>query len=194
MQLHIANATIHIGPPANNMEQFAFVRCEPEVQPILTPPAMGEYWPGQGGRFVCTMPALLGLPARHLIVGEGEADDLTYGPDIDVPGAASHIDGAANTAALLATGQDHPAATWASQYTADGHTDFHLGSRLDMLMAYICTPQLFKKSGWYRTSTQLSRNSAIAQYFEGGTSYWVYKYDEFRVRPVRVIPLQNFNA
>lgn len=154
----------------------------------LTPPAPGEYWPGQGGHYICTLPALLGLPQRHLIAGEGEAEDLAYGPEINVPGATSHVDGPANTAALLATGKDHPAAKWASEYTADGHADFHLPARLDMLMAYLCAPQLFKKSGWYRTSTQSSRINAFVQDFEDGNSFWYGKdYGYCRVRAFRWI-------
>lgn len=43
--------------------------AKPTTSP--TPPAMGEYWAGQGGRYICTLPALLGIPERHLIVGDG---------------------------------------------------------------------------------------------------------------------------
>jgi hypothetical protein len=161
---------------------------------ILTPPAHGDYWPGQGGRYICTLPALVGLPARHLIAGDHEAEDVRFGPCIDVPGATSQIDGAANTAALIATGQDHPAAKLARAYSADGHTDFHLPTRLDLVMAHICAPQLFKKSGWYWSSTQYSRLSAFVQGFEDGTSSWVSKHDEHRVRAFRVIPLENLTA
>ncbi|MGO4608393.1 DUF1566 domain-containing protein [Variovorax sp. 2RAF20] len=158
------------------------------------PPAPGEYWVGQGGRFICTLPALAGLPARHLIVGEGEADDLTFGPSVEVPGAGSHADGVANTAALLAHSGTHPAVKWASEYSADGHADFHLPSRLDLLLAYINAPQLFKKSGWYWSSTQGSRYSAFVQDFENGLSGWIGKDVEHRVRAVRWIRLDTLNA
>lgn len=163
----------------------------PVAQPTdtMTPTAHGEYWPGQGGRYICTLPALMGVPARHLIAGEREAEDVTFGPRVDVPGATSQIDGAANTAALIATGQGYPAAQWARAYSADGHTDFHLPARLDMVMAHICAPQLFKESGWYWTSTQGSRSGAFVQNFEYGTSSWSDKGGEHRVRAFRVIPL-----
>lgn len=200
MQLHIANATINITMPAGYDVQFttlpavlAATTTQPHGQASL-PPAMGDYWPGQGGRYICSLPALLGLPARHLIAGEGEAEDLTFGPCDDVPAATCQIDGAANTAALLATGKDHPAAQWASDYTADGHTDFFLPSKLDLVMAHICAPQLFKKSGWYRTSTQGSRSSAFVQDFEYGDSDWGSKGDEHRVRAFRVIPLGSLTT
>lgn len=158
-----------------------------------TPPAMGEYWVGQGGRYICTLPALLGMPERHLIVGDGEAEDLIFGPVADVHGTTSQIDGASNTKALLAHG-GHPAAKWASEYTADDHKDFFLPARLDMVMAHICTPKIFKTSGWYWTSTQLSRRGAFVQDFENGYSFWGYKDYEHRVRTFRVIPLDLLNA
>lgn len=153
------------------------------------PPAHGEYWPGQGGRYICTLPALLGVPARHLVVGDKEAEDVEFGPAIDVPGATSHLDGPANTAALLATGQHHPAALWAVAYTADGHADFFLPSRLDLVMAHICAPQLFQKSDWYWSSTQYSRIGAFVQCFENGLSYWSSKVNERRVRAFRWVHL-----
>ena len=195
MQLHIAHATIHITMPSGNDAQFAILPAtlssteSHQAQDALTPPAMGDYWPGQGGRYICTQPALLGLPARHLISGEGEAEDLAYGPYIDMPGATSQIDGPANTDALCASHQDHPAAKWARSYTADDHTDFFLPARLDMVMAYICTPQLFKKSGYYQTSTQFSRDDAFVQDFEYGGSYWDIKDLKHRVRAFRWILL-----
>ena len=200
MQLHIANATIHLTLPSGNEAQFFGIAdnfakpVQIQEQAKLTPPAMGEVWPGQGGRFICTLPALLGMPTRHLIAGEGEAEDLKFGPSVDVPGAKSHICGAVNTAALLASDKAHPAAKWASEYTADGHTDFFLPARLDMVMAYICAPQLFKTSGWYWTSTQLSRSYAFVQAFELGFSYWYLKGSKHRVRAFRVIPLEALNA
>ena len=197
MNLHIANATIHLHHSATGaLQDFAasavFAGAPMTVR--IAPPAHGELWPGQGGRYICTLPPLLGMPERHLIAGDGEAEDLTYGPAVDVPGAASHINGRANTAALLATGQKHPAAEWAHGYTADGHTDFFLPSRLDLLMAYICAPTLFKKSGWYWSSTQYSRGSAFVQDFEYGGSYWGGKDGGYRVRAFRRIPLYHFDA
>ena len=107
MNLHIANATIHLHHGATSaLQDFAAsaVFAEAPMTVRIAPPAHGEPWPGQGGRYICTLPPLLGMPERHLIAGDGEAEDLTYGPAVDVPGAASHINGRANTAALLATG------------------------------------------------------------------------------------------
>lgn len=191
MNLHIANATIHLHHGATSaLQDFAAsaVFAEAPMTVRIAPPAHGEPWPGQGGRYICTLPPLLGMPERHLIAGDGEAEDLTYGPAVDVPGATSHIDGAANTAALLASGKKHPAAEWARGYTADDHTDFFLPSQLDLFMAYIYAGHLFKKSGWYRSSTQTSRSDAFGQGFEGGVSGWGTKGNVYRVRAFRAIP------
>lgn len=154
-----------------------------------TPPAHGDYWVGQGGRYICTVAASPGLPARHLISSDAEAEDLAFGPYLDVPGACSQLDGPANTTALLATGQAHPAAAWAAAHTADGHADFHLPSRHDLLLAYIHAPQHFNEDDWYWSSTQDSRSSAFVQDFEDGYSYWNLKDNGLRVRAFRWIPL-----
>lgn len=160
----------------------------------LTPPAHGEYWPGQGGHYICTLPALMGVRARHLIAAAESADKLlTYGPHMNVEGATSHLDGQANTLALLAAkaaGQGgHPAAEHCAGYTADNHTDFFMPAKLDLVMAHICTPKLFRKEGWYLTSTQNSSILAFVQDFENGISDWDDKGSTCRVRPVRVIHL-----
>jgi hypothetical protein len=195
MQLHIANATIHLTmSPALPGQLLDFATTHGAAladvpAPALTPPTHGDYWPGQGGRFICTLPALLGVPARHLIAADSETDGLTFGPSLDVPGAVSQLDGPANTSALLATGKDHPAAKWADAYTADGHTDFYLPSRLDMVMAHICAPQLFNKEGYYWTSTQGSRLSAFSQDFEYGNSLSGIKDYGRRVRAFRWVHL-----
>ena len=158
----------------------------------LTPPAVGEYWPGQGGIYVGTLPAFDGLPARHMIASAVEAPDrLTWGPYDDVPGATSRTNGQANTAAILAhaasTGQEFPAAAWAHAHTADGHIDFHLPSQAELFLASLYAPQVFGKERWYWSSTQDSRNLAFVQDFEGGYSNWYCRDFGCRVRAVRWI-------
>jgi hypothetical protein len=142
----------YAGPP---------ITTKADAPSVLTPPASGEYWPGQGGHYICTLPALLGLPARHLIAGPECDKTLTFGPYDEVPGADSHSDGRANTAALLATG--------------------------DLIMAHICARQLFTTEGYYWTSTQTSRNGAFFQDFAYGDSFWGSKGNKHRVRAFRVI-------
>lgn len=162
----------------------------PAATPSLTPPAAGEYWPGQGGHFICTLPAAFGLPARHLVVAAEEKDGLTWGGrGNECKGATSQVDGRANTAALLADSDKHPAAQWASQYTADGHSDFHLPSRHDLYMAFLHAPRLFTTTCWYWSSSQYSSYGAWCQDFEYGLSHASLKGSEFRARPVRWIQL-----
>lgn len=156
---------------------------------VLTPPKAGEIWPGQGGRFICTVAASEGLPARHLVFGTEEAEELSFGPYEKIASADSHLDGASNTAALLNSGKEHPAAAWAKTYTADGHTDFHLPSRHDLLLAYIHAKEHFSTDDWYWSSTQDSRNVAFVQDFENGNSSWSVKGYGHRVRACRWIPL-----
>lgn len=156
-------------------------------------PAIGQYWPGQGGIYMGTMPAIGHLPARHLVFGAEAPRRLTWGPyGTEVEGASSRIDGAANTAAILAHkaahGGDFPAAEWAAAYTADGHTDFHLPSQADLFFASLHAGNDFAKA-LYWASTQISGRDAFAQYFEYGSSYWTSKAYGFRVRAVRWIPL-----
>lgn len=162
-------------------------RLPPSNADALTPPAHGEYWTGQGGHYICTLPALMGVPARHLIAGANEATNLKFGPDTAINGADSHIDGRANTAALLASGQDHPAANYCKAYTADGHTDFFLPARLDLVMAHICAKSIFNTEGYYWTSTQTSRDDAFVQDFEYGDSIWISMGFGRRVRAFRWI-------
>lgn len=163
-----------------------------------TPPAFGEYWPGQGGIYGGILPAFDGLPARHLIFSAADApDSLTWGPYGEkVDGASSRTDGRANTATLLAKailkGGDkptYPAAEWAATYTADGHSDFHLPSQAELFMASLYAPKLFDKDSWYWSSTQGSAYGAFVQDFESGTSHWIGKGSACRVRAVRWIPL-----
>ena len=98
------------------------------------------------------------------------------------------VDGKANTAALVAHG-GHPVAEWAASYEANGLTDFYLPSRLELLMCYLAAPQLFKKEGYYWSSSQFSRGSAWCQGFEDGGSNGTGKDNELRARPVRTIQL-----
>ncbi|MFZ2306192.1 MAG: DUF1566 domain-containing protein, partial [Rhodoferax sp.] len=74
--------------------------------------------------------------------------------------------------------------------TIDGHSDYYLPALGELNSAAANVPELFNTDGWYWTSTQGSRSYAFVQDFEGGNSYWSYKYGERRVRAFRRIPLQ----
>lgn len=163
-----------------------------------TPPAAGEYWPGQGGIYGGILPAFDGLPARHMIFSAADApEQLTWGPyGNKVDCASSRTNGRANTATLLALptdeaseGPTYPAAAWAAAYTADGHTDFHLPSQAELFMASLYAPRAFEQDDWYWSSTQDSAYHAFVQDFESGLSDWSFKGNVYRVRAVRWIPL-----
>jgi hypothetical protein len=162
----------------------------------LTLPAIahGEVWPGQGGRFICALPALLGMPARALIAAESDSEPLAFGPHVDLARNSSQIDGMANTQVLLAAKDKHPAAEFAAAYTADGHNDFFLPSRLDTVMAYTCAPHHFERSGFYWTSSQFSSNGAFVMGFELGNSYCDSQHAEFRVRAFRWVELSDLSS
>lgn len=164
-----------------------------EATTALTPPAIGQHWPGQGGVYMGTMPAIGDLPARHLIFGAESPRRLAWGPyGTEVNGANSRTDGRANTAAILAHkaahGGEFPAAEWAAAYTADGHTDFHLPSQADLFFASLQPDTVFAKK-WQWSSTQSGSGNAFHQSFEYGYSGWLSKDYEFLVRPVRWIQL-----
>ncbi len=156
----------------------------------LQPPALGDVWPGQGGRYAGTMPARDGKPGYHLVLAETQNSSVKFGPyDHDVAGAGDHCDGLANTRALIADGTEHPAALWASELSVGCDSDFYLPAHNELMLMWICVPQLFDKQGWYWTSTQDSPDYAWVQVFEGGDSRIYYKGYEFRAVAVRRLAL-----
>jgi hypothetical protein len=154
------------------------------------PPALGEIWAGQGGRYGGTMPARDGKPGYHLIVAETQAERVKFGPyDHDVTGAADHWDGLVNTAALTMEEKEHPAAGWVRAQSPDGHSDFYLPAHAELCQLWINVPQLFQKEGWYWSSTQYSPDDAWVQDFENGGSGVSSKGYEFRAVAVRRLAL-----
>ncbi|MDF3822571.1 hypothetical protein P3G55_21905 [Leptospira sp. 96542] len=157
--------------------------------PAFTPPAIGQYWPGQGGFYGGILPAILDQPAAHMVWSEKEWEDFAWGErGHDIVGARSRINGQVNTRAMLAVG-NCPAAIVANNYRQDDHADFFLPSQYQLFIASLLAPVLFKKEGWYWSSTQLSADFAFVQDFEGGGSGWDSKDLEFRVRALRLIQL-----
>lgn len=160
----------------------------------ITPPAIGQIWPGQGGIYAGILPAFGDQPAMHMVISADEAPTtLQWGPyGTSVDGAGSRTNGRANTAAILAHkaahGDDFPAAEWASQHTADGHADFHLPSQAELFLISLQQAVPLRNS-WHWSSTQDSGDSAFIQSFESGNSHWYGKDNGYRVRAVRWIPL-----
>lgn len=147
-------------------------------------PALGEYWPGQGGINGGPVPARGDVPAHYLIFAAGDVGEHEWGGQGDESGATSKWDGLANTKELLAEG-GHPAAEACALYAADGHSDFYLGAAAEMYQAWVNAPESFDKDVWYQTSSQRSAYYAYFMDFGGGGQVNVNKTSERSVRPAR---------
>lgn len=158
----------------------------PEIEPaapvaaaaaaVATGPELAE-----GETYCCLMPARDDLRAYHLIFGAESPEQLIYGPDDTIDNSNDHYDGAANTAALLASGKPHPAAA----YCRSLGDQWYLPAHAELMAAFVHSPDTFKKDGWYLSSTQDGRNGAWCQDFEYGLSDYSLKDDQRRVRPAR---------
>ena len=154
----------------------------------LTPPAIGQYWQGQGGFYAGLMRGQDGQPDYHLVVTAadlGEAKSITWGGKGESEsGAESEWDGKANTNALLNSGRSHPAAEYAAGLTVEEHRDFYLPSRRELRLCWVNVPEHFAKE-WYWSSTQCSPRYAWFQIFGDGGQDYDRKVNELRARAVR---------
>jgi len=152
---------------------------------VLTAPRLGTIWEEQGGIYVGIMPGIKGGPQYHLIASEDEAESLQFGGyGTRIEGASSTVDGLANTAALLESGIDHPAAAWASKYEKNGVSGFYLPAQRELNLAYVTAAELFGDD-WYWSSTQYSAIIAWLQGFGGGRQDFSHKGYYGRVRAFR---------
>lgn len=150
-------------------------------------PAIGEYWPGEGGVNGGLFPG--GDKPYYLIVPTGaDAESVLewggYGQELD--GAKSPWDGQANTAHLASGNRehDHPAAQFCANFERDGHKDFYLMARREASFLEITVPEVFAQS-YHWTSSQ---RSAYHAYFMGFGDGWLYDFGkdvERLARPVR---------
>ena len=150
----------------------------------LTPPAIGDYWPGQGGLYGGLRHYPEGL--CHIIFAAKDVGKHAYGEHGTSVEATSNIDGRENTAILVNRDGSHPAADAAYAYTCDGHNDFYLPSSGELHHGYLYLPESFEKD-WYISSTQRSAYGAYGMDFGDGWLYGNAKYDERLARPVRRI-------
>ena len=162
-----------------------------------TPPAPGQYWPEQGGTYAGVMRGAPGRPAYHLIVATGPAGmaaDLAWGPEgKKIAGADCEWDGQANTAAIMASGLDCPAAKFCASLSLEGHTDWYLPSRREQALCYANTPDQFEPR-WHWSSTQYSADDAWLQDCRHGYQLSYGKSYEGRCRAVRRLVLLSFNS
>lgn len=158
-----------------------------EVKPApsasrLTPTAIGEYWPGQGGIYGGLRLYPEGL--CHIIFAAKAVGEHAYGDHGTEVEAASQIDGRANTLMLLGREGKHPAAIAAAGYSADGHEDFYLPAISELYHGHTYLSEAFEKA-WHVSSSQRSADSAYNMDFEGGWLNHYRKDNECFVRPVR---------
>ncbi|THF54660.1 DUF1566 domain-containing protein [Pseudothauera rhizosphaerae] len=140
---------------------------------------IGEYLTGQGGVYVGDIHGDDGVLYGLVTAQEEDIGSATWGPSgaLDL----SQWDGLSNTNAL----RESPAAKLASNYERDGHCDFYLPARRELMVALANVPHLFGKEGWYWSSTPRGDDYAWAVDFEYGRVLTSHRDYEFRVRPFR---------
>jgi hypothetical protein len=148
-------------------------------------PAIGEYWPGEGGVNGGLFPG--GDKPYYLIVPTGSDAEAThewggYGDELN--GANSPWDGQANTAELVGVDTSHPAAQFCAAFERDGHKDFYLMARREASFLEITVPEVFTQA-YHWTSSQRSAYHAYSMDFEDGWLYGFGKLNERLARPVR---------
>jgi len=149
-------------------------------------PALGEYWPGEGGFNGGLVAARGDVPAHYLIVGKEDLGKFEWGGRGTECVATSKTDGLSNTKALCNDEHEHPAANACAEHQADGHHDFYLPACAELYHCWVNVPELFTKDTWYWSSTQRSAYIAFCVYFDdGGQNVSGGKSFELRVRPVR---------
>lgn len=173
-----------LAPGVSFLEPGTVVPAAPATpaRDALTPPAIGDYWPGQGGIYGGLRHYPEGL--CHIIFAKVDVGRHAYGEYGTNVEATSNIDGRENTAILVNRDGSHPAADAAYAYTCDGHNDFYLPSSGELHHGYLYLPESFEKD-WYISSTQRSAHNAYLMDFEDGWLSSLGKGNERLARPVR---------
>ena len=155
---------------------------------LLTPPAIGEYWAGQGGIYSGIQQDQDGQ-LYHKIFADSDVGSFAWGEYGTETGTTNKVNGVLNTTTLRDTEGSFPAAEAASNYTADGHHDFVLPSIAELNHAWAFIPDSFAKEAYW-SSSQRSANYAFYMYFDVGYQDIFVKLNELRVRPVRRLPIR----
>lgn len=141
---------------------------------------IGEYLSGQGGIYVGDIRGNDGVTYGLITPRDEDIGRAKWGPNGKRD--LSDWDGLTNTSILR---DECPAARLASDYEADGHVDFYLPARRELIVAQANVPHLFGKDSWYWTSTPYDELSAWAVAFEDGDVFVSTRSLECRVRPFR---------
>ena len=201
--IHIENISIHIHPaPRPSLPSFGAAllhaimekgvenesgtAAEPQQGIPADRPAIGQYWPGQGGIYAGDFLGGDGVIYGLIVADCGTVQDIGRAPwGQNGSLALSDWDGLRNTTALIAG--DSPAAKLVAKYTNDGCTDFYLPARRELLLASANLHNLFGKDSWYWTSTPHKGcdHRAWAVDFEDGFTNNIFRSYDLRVRPFR---------
>ncbi len=162
---------------------------------IQTLPNFGTAVPGAGGVLAGIMRGALvkgkRLPDYALIAAIVPGVSMVWGEyGKKVAGADSVSDGQANTKAMLKA--NCPPAAHVASLQIEGHADWYVPARAELLAAWCNVPELFEPKGYHWSSTQGSPVDAFVQGFEYGLSGWNLKDTSRLVRPFRRIPLYHF--
>jgi hypothetical protein len=143
-------------------------------------PRIGEYLTTQGGVYIGD---ILGddKVLYGLIIGE-EIDIGIAEFGYEFKGDLSQWDGLSNTNSLRGKS---PAADLAANYERNGHCDFYLPARRELMVALANVPQMFNPKDYYWSSTPRGNDCAWAVYFENGNVLNTSRDYEFLVRPFR---------
>ena len=148
-------------------------------------PAIGEYWPGEGGVNGGLFPG--GEKPYYLIVPTGADAEAThewggYGDELN--GANSPWDGKANTADLVAVDTSHPAAQFCKAFERDGHKDFYLMARREASFLEITVPEVFTQAYHWTSSQRSAYGAYFVDFGDGWLNDSVKDYERL-ARPVR---------
>ena len=174
-EIAIAALLVSSLPPAANVTPVASTAI----------PALGEYWPGQGGINGGHVAARGDVPAHYLIFAAKDAGSFEWGPrNTDLTGT-SKTDGRLNTELMCFDESDYPAANSCAEHEADGHNDFYLPAAAELYQGWLNCPEVFDQDCYYWSSTQRSADYAFGMTFGVGHQFYDGKGHELRVRPVR---------
>lgn len=175
-----------------------------EETPTLTPPRVGEYWPGQGGYYAGIIRdgdrqwhlllaselievTSMDSPQAEFIRNASQPVIAAWGDyGTELAGEFSQRDGMHNTYLILASDSENQIASHCTALLIDGHKDFYWPSQRELSLLHANLPEHFEKT-WHWSSSQFSARHAWAQDFEFGTQYFGSKDDKLAAQAVRRI-------
>jgi hypothetical protein len=162
-----------------------------QSQTSIQPPRIGEFWEGQGGIYAGVMRGESGLLDYHLIVPTdvtASIKNIMWAENDNFQlGVLSEVDGLANTLVLCASTSHHPAAQWAQTLAIEGHHDFYLPARYELLLVHINLSKILRLHNCHWSSTLDAGNPgcAWAQDFNYGDQYTNHMSSKYQARAVR---------